>query len=383
MMHLIACLREGYIMSARLSLALSLFLLASLFPRPAAARQPAPAAPQPRPVTLHATNVALSRVLADLLGQTGIRVEDQRGEGDASITVNLDRVPFWQALDAIAAAAGAGVYLPPRGGRIALVKRPAGRPAPLLSHDGFFRCSLRKVVTAHDLDTGDDRCTVFLEVAWEPGLLPLYLETRPQELRLLDDKRRPVPVSTDGSSLAPVDGRISLISEVQIPALPRSSPRIGLLEGRLNVIAPSKMLTFHFDALDRLDKAAPDAPERRQTQEGVVCRLGKIVLARDRWTVQVVLDYPPGNRPLESYQSWVVNNELVLEGPDGKRRLASSDYVLESSTPRHAVLSYHFRDRDKQVRGRPEDWHLTYRTPASVVEWPVRFSFKDVPLGKP
>jgi hypothetical protein len=239
------------------------------------------------------------------------------------------------------------------------------------------------VVTAHDLDTGDDRCTVFLEVAWEPGLLPLYLETRPQELRLLDDKRRPVPVSTDGSSLAPVDGRISLISEVQIPSLPRSSPRIGLLEGRLNVIAPSKMLTFHFDALDRLDKAGPDAPERRQTQEGVVCRLGKIVLARDRWTVQVVLDYPPGNRPLESYQSWVVNNELVLEGRDGKHQLASSDYVLESSTPRRAVLSYHFRDRDRQVRGRPEDWNLSYRTPASVVEWPVRFSFKDVPLGKP
>jgi hypothetical protein len=177
-----------------------------------------------------------------------------------------------------------------------------------------------------------------------------------------------------------VDGRISLVSEVHLPALPRSAPRIGLLEGRLNVIAPSKMLTFTFDALDRLDKGGPDAPERRLTQEGVVCRLGKIVLAKDRWTVQVLLDYPPGNRPLESYQSWVVNNELVLESSDGKRRLVSGDYVLESATPRRAVLSYHFRDKESQVRGRPEAWRLTYRTPASIVEWPVRFSFKEVPL---
>jgi hypothetical protein len=370
-------------MSVRLHRVLFLVLLLSLGSALAADEDPpgpAPQPPQPRLFSLRGQNVPLSKALAELTRQTGVRVENRRGMGDPEIALTLDRIPFWQALDAIADAAGAAVYLYPRGGRITLVGRPAGRPAPRISHDGFFRCSLKKVLTALDLDTGADSCTVFLEVAWEPDLQPLYLETRPQDLRLLDDRGKVVPVPAAGSSLAPVEGRISLVAEVQLPGLPRSAARIGLLEGRLNVIAPTKMLTFTFEALDRLEKAAPEAPERRLTQEGVTCRLGKIVLAKDRWTVQVFLDYPPGNRQLESYQSWVVNNELALESADGKRRLPSSEYVLESATSRRAVLSYHFRDKEKQVRGRPEDWHLTYRTPARIVEWPVRFSFKDVPL---
>jgi hypothetical protein len=341
---------------------------------------PAPKPPQPRRFTLRADNLPLSKALAELTRQTGVKVEDQRGEGELPVTFNLHDVTFWQALDAIASASKAGVYLYPRSGRITLVKRPADRPAPPVSHDGFFRCSVKKIVTSHDFETGAAGCTAFLEVAWEPDLQPLLLETRPQDLRLVDEAGKAAPVTADGSSLASVDGRISLVTEVALPALPRAAKRIGLLEGRLTVIGPSKMLTFTFDTLDKLDKAGADSAERRLTQEGVTCRLGKIVLAKDRWTVQVVLDYPPGNKQLESYQSWVVNNELALESPDGKRRLGSSGYVVETATARHAVLSYHFLDKDRQARGRPEDWRLMYRTPAAVVEWPVRFSFKDVPL---
>jgi hypothetical protein len=105
-----------------------------------------------------------------------------------------------------------------------------------------------------------------------------------------------------------------------------------------------------------------------------------VVLDRDRWTVTVALDYPPGGKELDSYQSWVVNNEMVLESKDGKRRLARSNYVVESASPRRAVVSYHFRDTDKGRRGRPEDWKLLYRAPASVIELPITFRFKDVPL---
>jgi hypothetical protein len=140
------------------------------------------------------------------------------------------------------------------------------------------------------------------------------------------------------------------------------------------------MLTFTFPTLDRLEKAPADAAERAQTQDGVGCRLGKVVLAKDRWTLQVSLDLPAGGKRLESYQSWVVNNEMWLEGKDGKTRLPSSDYFLNSASSRRAVLTYHFRDKPRKARGKPEDWRVVYRTPASVVEVPVKFSFKDVPL---
>jgi hypothetical protein len=327
---------------------------------------------------LRANKILLSKALAELSRQTGVRVEDRRAEPDMEIGVDLKDVPFWKALDTLADTAGASVYLYHRDGGISLIKRTAMRPR--VSHDGFFRCSVKKVLTSLDLETGTDVCVIFLEVAWEPELQPLFLATRPQGLRLVDDKGQVIPVPGDGGSMAPVHGRVSLISEIALPGLPRSAGSIGLLEGTLQVIAPTKMLTFTFDKLDLLEKAGPGDPERRLEQEGVTCKVSKITLAKDRWTVHVTVEYPPGNTQLDSYQSWVVNNELLLEGKEGKKTLTTRDYLLEESSNRRAVISYHFRDRDNQVRGRPEDWRLTYRTPAAIVEWPVRFSFKDVLL---
>jgi hypothetical protein len=329
-------------------------------------------APRPRLVTLRSEKILLSKALAELSRQTGVRVEDRRGQPDVEVRLDLHDVPFWKALDTIADAARASVYLYPRSGSIALVPRTAFRPP--ISYDGFFRCCLKQALARRDFETGAGSCVVFLEVAWEPDLQPLLLETRPQALHLVDDTGKQIPVPPGGSAMAPVDGRVALVSEVTLPALPRTTRAIGLLEGTLTVVAPTKMLTFAFGDLDKLEKAAP------QQQEGVSCRISKVVLARDRWTVQVTLDYPPGNKELESYQSWVVNNELALVSADGNRRFTTRDYILEESSSRRAVISYHFRDKDKQVRGRPEDWRVTYRTPAAIIEWPIHFSFKDVPL---
>ncbi len=332
--------------------------------------------PRPRTFTLQADHVPLSQALAELTKQTGIRVEDHRGAGDTQITVQCDRVPFWQALDRIAEAAGASVYLYPRSGRITLVPRTPARPP--LSYDGFFRCALKKIVASRDLESGAAGCTLFLEVAWEPGLQPLLLETRPQDMRILDEHKRPVATPDEGSAPAAVDGRISILTEIQLPALPRTDQSIGLFEGRLNVVAPTHMLQFTFEPPTQLARTSAGAAQLQQTREGVTCQIGKVNLAPDHWTVQVILDYPAGNKELESYQSWVVNNELALVSPDGKSRASSTEYVLESSTPRRAVLSYHFRPRNGHAL--PADWRLTYRTPAAIIEWPVRFSFKNVPL---
>ena len=68
---------------------------------------------------------------------------------------------------------------------------------------------------------------------------------------------------------------------------------------------------------------------------------------------------------------------MNLESKEGTKRLASNSYVLESSSSRRAVLTYHFTDKN---RGKPEDWKVLYRTPASIVEIPLSFTFKDVRL---
>jgi hypothetical protein len=193
-----------------------------------------------------------------------------------------------------------------------------------------------------------------------------------------DDAGRPVPVGAATSSLAPVDGRISLPFDVALPPVDRGVKRLSLLQGEFYAVAPTKMLTFTFGPLDQLAAAPAQDPRRQSTQEGVECRVGKVVADDDHWSVEIVLDYPEGNVKLDSYQSWVVNNDIHLEGKDGDR-FPSDTYLLEESTPRHAVLTYHFTDKERMKRGLSE-WKLVYATPALVVKVPVRFSFKDVPL---
>lgn len=332
--------------------------------------------PAPKPATLEATHVPLATALADLARQTSESASDQLGDPDPFVDLDLKQFPFWKALDAIAEKANARVDLHAREG-VALVPRPAGWKPPPISDDGLFRTSLSAVTAKLDLETDTRTYTAAVEVAWESHLLPILLETRPQSLVVRDDAGRLLPASGGGSSLAPVDGRISLPIDVTLPPLSRSVRGLSVLQGQLYAVAPTKMLTFTFDSIDSLAKAAPGDARLSHTQEQVVCTVSRVVAEEDHWSVEITLDYPEGNVKLDSYQSWVVNNEMVLEHAGG--RFASSSYLLEESTPRHAVLTYNFSDPQK-MKGGSRDWKLVYRTPALVVKVPFAFSFKGVPL---
>jgi hypothetical protein len=312
----------------------------------------------------------LRTVLAQLENQTSNAVADQTGFPDPQVDLDLKQVTFWQALDAIAEKAGAGVDLHPRNANVALTSRQAnGRPSPVSNH-GLFRTAVNSITAKLDLASGARQYAASLEVAWEPHLLPLLLETRPRSLTVRDDAGRSLASDSSASSLAPVDGRTSLAFEVPLPSVDRSVGKLSLLEGELYAVAPTKMLTFTFDSIDQGQKLL---------QEEVVCRISKVVTADDHWSVEITLDYPEGNVKLDSYQSWVVNNEIRLESKNGANRFPSSSYLLEESTPRHAVLTYNFSDKERMKRGLAE-WKLVYRTPALVVKVPITFSFKDVPL---
>ncbi len=341
--------------------------------------------PERKTLTLQTDKIAVSQALAELTKQTGIHVEGARGVQDQTVHLDWKQTPFWQALDALAAAAKARVNIYPTSGRIVLDKRGADYQLPPICYDGRFRLSVKRVTTSRDLEISDKKTeggttNLLVEVAWDPELLPLYLETRPHRLRLVDDRNSVLTVPDEGSSPTPVDGRIAVDIDLHLPALPRRAMAIRSLEGELSMIGPSKMLTFTFDTLDRLAKSKENDPERQLMQEGVTCRILDVKLLANRWTVRVALDYPRGMKQLDTNQSWVVNNEMTLESPDGKKQLPSANYVLESATEHGAILSYHFRDRADLPRGRAGSWRVRYRTPANLIETPIKFAFKNIPL---
>ncbi len=345
----------------------------------AAAVAAQPAVPAPKPVSLKFDKVTAARALAELTRQTGIPVDDRLSDG-GEFSLDLPKTTFWPALDAIARAAHGRVELYARSGRLALVSRPAGYTEPPVSYSGPFRTAVRRITASRDLETGVSSYAATLEVAWEPTLQPFYLENNPRGLVVRDGEGRDLPVREEGSVPAPVSGRLALPFDVPLPAVPRSSARLGLFEGKLSAVVPDKVVTFAFDTLEHLAEAPDKSPARRQERDGVTCRLDKVSLASDRWTVQVTVDYAPGGVALDSYQSRVVNNELLLESKDGSQRRSAREYVIVAADDRRATVAYHFLADEKTPLGRPGDWKLLYRTPASLVEVPLSFSFRDVPL---
>ncbi len=310
------------------------------------------------------------RMLAD---QTGEAVADHMGEPDPVVDVDLRDVPFWDALDALADKAGGRVDLHARDG-FAVAPRPAGWHPPPVSRSGLFRTSLGTITAKLDLETDARTCTASVEVAWPPHALPIVLETRPHNLRVLDDAGRALPVGSPSSSLAPVDGRNSLTFDVSLPPVGRDVKSLSSVEGEFYAVAPTKMLTFSLGPLD----AAPGDSRLAAKQVGVECEVSKVTAEDDHWSVEITLRYPEGNVKLDSYQSWVVNNEIYLEDKNGDR-FPSSTYLLEESSSDHAVLTYHFSDKDRIKRGLG-DWKVVYRTPALVVKVPVPFRFQNVRL---
>ncbi len=362
-----------------MALRVSGFVLSAVFLVPTIGLTVEPSLPQLTKFNLHADQLPLAKILDNLKDKTGIRVENQPGEGERKLSLDLKGTTFWQAVDALASAAQARVSILPTQKRIVLVKRPA-QGKLFVSHSGPFRVALKRISVSRDLESGSHKATGFFEVAWEPALQPLYLETVPQNLVVKDDKGTPLPRLDLGSSLAPVDGRIALLFEVPLPAPARATPNLGSMEGQLSAITPIRMLPFRFASLDQLAKAPVNAAMRQQTQDGITCRISKVTLANEFWNVQVTVDTPPGASRLESYQSWLSNNELVLVSPDGKRQLTRSSEAPGQTTGQRVVWNYTFTDREGQPRGKPEDWKVQYTSPAGVVVLPIPFRFTEVPL---
>ncbi|MFO0878312.1 MAG: hypothetical protein U0840_13280 [Gemmataceae bacterium] len=358
-------------------------LLASLFCLPLLLAQNPSSSWYP-PLNLQGKNRPISTYLAELSRHGGFAIADLRSDRDkvTSATLDLPAVSLWQGLEVLAERTGARVQFAREGGLV-LVSAPTGYRPPPTSYDGPFRLRVVRVTSSRDLELQASSTVVTVELAWLPSLLPLFVDTHLRQVHVTDSKNTPLVTQEEGGSLTPVDGRYSFPLELTVSGVPRSESRLASITGEVRAVVPSKFLTFRFDAdLVSLQQSAADSALRRLVQDQVICRVERLVVGPDRWSVQVSLAYPPGGKSLESYQasSLVINNELRLVTSDGRKSLVSSGNLVEFVSSRRALVTYHFTDRPGQKRGSLADWKLQYRAPARILEVPIRFKFQDVPL---
>jgi hypothetical protein len=131
------------------------------------------------------------------------------------------------------------------------------------------------------------------------------------------------------------------------------------------------MLPFVFDDLAR------PRPIRPPAQEGVTVALRRFEKADDRWEAELELLYPPDQPKFESFETWVTENRARLIAPDKAKVLEPLDYDVPEQGGRRVVAVYRFPG--KAIADR-KGWSLVYETPAPLVEFPIRFDLKDIPL---
>jgi hypothetical protein len=342
---------------------------------PKKAEVPPPGPLDAKLVTIKGKNLPLVKVLEMIRDQT--RTAEQPGyevvppmEAVPDLTLDIDKMPFWQALDTIARRADVRVSLYNKDRKIALVNHAAGWREVPTSYHGIFRIQLKRLVQVRDLEDDSGAGLARLEVAWEPRFQAFYLETKPESLKVELDKG-PVNVPNVEVGRSPAPNGIAMQFDLPLPPFPRSAKGMTLFAGTFGLIGSPEMLTFTFDKLAK--------GEKKMDRTGTVAvQLQSFRQGKELWSFDVGLQYPPGGPMFESFQSWLFQNQAYLLHKSGKRH--NPDGVSdEPAGGQTAVVRYQFLFEDEKL-AKPADWRLIYRTPAPVAEGEVKFAFKDVPL---
>jgi hypothetical protein len=343
-----------------------------------AADAPAPAV-KPRLITLK-TDATLDQVLDELQTQADVAFDRSRADVSRPVKVDLDKVPFWEALEKVAKAADHKIAFGQQGRTIYLLggEGVAYRELPL-SIDGVFRTAARQVVAVNDIENDRNYYEVELSMNWEAHFSAFLVETPGKSVTAVDNTGKQLEVASQGRGRMPAAGGGQRIN-VRLADVPRAARTISKLEGSLKVVGAERMLRFEFPKL-----VAGKEEAKTEDQVTVKVEPGDDVKAgSDLWTFRITLEYPEGGPQLESFESaaWLVENGAFLLSADNKRRLdmnGGSEVVTQ--TERRAVVKYRWVPQgDETDLGKPADWKLVVRTPSRLIEVPVKFKLENIPL---
>jgi hypothetical protein len=319
----------------------------------------------PKTVTLSAPTGQLGAVLTDVSKQTGIAVAAPGLDAVAPCPVSFDKVPFWAALEQIAAKVDARVALAERGRQITLAKRTG--PAAPSSVDGPFRVVVRQVAGRLDFETGRTFTEVTLDVHWEPRFPVFRISSEPTITQATADAGGKL-TAISAHAKTPPRGYL-YTTTVRIDGVPRAATKLTRLAGTFTVTASPAMLPFVFDLSGK--------PPLTQTKSNVTTTLKRFEKVDKRWEAELELTYPPSGPRFESFESWVTENRARLIAPDKSRSVAPTDSDIPEQG-RKVVAVYRFTGLNLASRA---GWTLVYETPAPLVEYPIHFELKDIPLA--
>ncbi|MCA9178994.1 MAG: hypothetical protein KDB14_31235, partial [Planctomycetales bacterium] len=212
-------------------------------------------------------------------------------------------------------------------------------------------------------------CRVTVRVEWEPRVRPVSLSQALAEVNAVDDLGNPLLPEGQGSRGSEVQPGISGI-ELELPlSLPeRKATKIASLKGRLVALVPGRLETFRFDR--RLDEAR--GMELRKA--GCTVVLDRVRKNGDLYQVQIRVRFDEARESLESHRGWIFQNEAYIVDAKGQR-VANAGLEATRQSADEVGVAYLFPLKDGL-----DGCSFVYRSPAMILEMPVEYELKDIPL---
>lgn len=333
-------------------------------------------------VTLDVKDAPLAEVFAQLGKQSGNTIVDYRqefGEDPTAVKISLqcDKLPFWQALDQVLDQANLSVYNygPQRG--IYVVGRSAGHLPrhERVSYDGPFRIAPSRFEAVADLQNPRNRSLkLFLDVSWEPRLRPINIM---QPLAKVEASGGGSTLAVDGAEGEPevTVGHESTTVELQLPLeLPaRKIEQVTKLKGRLTALVPGPAEEFRFSSLP-VAKNGGQAKRVEERKASATVIVDQVRQANEIWELEMRVKFDNPAQALESHRSWVYDNEAYLEDAKGNR-ITPGGYEQTRQGKDEVGIKYLF-----DVPGGMSGQTFVYKTPLAILELPVDYELHDLPL---
>ncbi len=331
---------------------------------------------KPKFVTLSG-EMLLSEALAEIQKQTGNRVVDSREEdkGDPKITLQLDKAPFWEALDTILDAAQLTLYnYESEEGALSYIARDENALARLGrgTYSGIFRLEPTRIEIDADLrNPASKALRLTIDAAWEPRVRPVVIMLPLSEFKATDESGSAVEVdSSDGDLEFPVEGGgagVELVIPFKIPA--RTVKQIATIKGKMTAVLLGREETFEF--------ASPEGKKGTEVEHGGVT----VILDQCRTVDQLMeakmrVKFDDASNALESHRGWIYDNPCYLANAKGDRiENAGLEASLIGENEVEVIHRFALGDNDD-----PAKLKLVYKTPAAIIELPVEFELKAIEL---
>ena len=328
-------------------------------------------------VTLAAEKMKLAEVFEKIFQQTGNRLSDHREQfgqefAEDVVTLDINNQEFWPAVDQVLDQVGLDPYSYSGEESLAIVNRDEGTLGRTgrASYSGPFRVEATSIVAQRNLrNPAQERARVELEIAWEPRLRPIALSQAIEDISVTGDDGQPI-ATTSRSAVLDVEVQSGNHStELMIPLAlpPRSVTKIASFQGKISALVPGRIVTFEFDKLGQ--------PPTEQQLGGVKVVVDGIRKNQGLWEVHMRVQVQSEEAGLESHRGWIFQNITYMVDKDGQE-IDHAGFETTLQTDHEVGLAYFFELSDDEIG----NYKWVYRTPAAIVQVPIVYDLKDLPL---